>query len=534
MAKRIILLSGPVASGKSTLSSQLIDRFGMTAVSTRHLLEQRLQRQRRSGPARRNLQTAGDNLDRRTGGRWVLEGLVRELQDHSKDATVLVDCVRIPKQIEAIRDAYGPSVTHIHLTAPIEVLKYRYEQRASKTEGANPLPYEEVRQNKTERNVNNLKHTADVVIDTNRCTDEDVLIRAAAHLKLFGEGDRGYVDVLIGGQYGSEGKGQIASVLAKEYDLLVRVGGPIAGHKVFELPEPYTHHQLPSGTRKSDAKLLIGAGAVLNVDELLREIADCGVGAERLKIDRNAIIIVPDDIEREELLRQRIGSTKQGVGSATSRRIMDRGDDELMLARDVPDLRPYMCEAIEILYDISSTNGRVMLEGTQGTGLSLYHGSYPFVTSRDTTISGCLAEAGIAPTHVRKIIMVCRTYPIRVEGNSGPMSKDIGFAEISERSTIELETLERNERTSTTDRMRRVGEFDWTLLRKASLLNSPTDIALTFTDYLSPQNAKAKRFEQLHPDTINLIREVEQISGARVSLIATGFNSRSIIDMRNW
>ena len=105
---------------------------------------------------------------------------------------------------------------------------------------------------------------------------------------------------------------------------------------------------------------------------------------------------------------------------------------------------------------------------------------------------------------------------------------------ISERSGIPLKELETTETTSTTNRRRRIGEFDWSLLRRASLLNRPTDIALTFADYLTIENRAAKRFEQLTPDTINFIQEVERVSGARVSLITTGFNLRSIIDRRSW
>ena len=114
------------------------------------------------------------------------------------------------------------------------------------------------------------------------------------------------------------------------------------------------------------------------------------------------------------------------------------------------------------------------------------------------------------------------------------MSQEISLEIISERSGIPIEELERTERTSTTDRERRIGEFDWSLLRRASLLNRPTDIALTFADYLTFENRAAKRFEQLHADTINFIQEVERVSGARVSLISTGFNPRSIIDRRSW
>lgn len=181
---------------------------------------------------------------------------------------------------------------------------------------------------------------------------------------------------------------------------------------------------------------------------------------------------------------------------------------------------------------------KIFLEGTQGTGLSLYHGEYPYVTSRDTTVSGCLAEAGISPSWVRKIIMVCRTYPIRVQspkgGTSGPMTRSISWKEVAERSGHSVHNLRKSERTSTTKRKRRVGEFEWTSLRKAVSLNAPTDIALTFVDYIDKNNENARRFDQLTKDTIRFIEEVENVSRVPVSLISTRFDYRNIIDRRNW
>ena len=535
MERKIILLSGPVASGKSKLADQLTEQFGMLRVETGTLLKARLG-DARSG--RVNLQEEGDRLDEETNGRWVLDELARELRQWDEDKSVVVDSVRIPEQVLAIREAYGPIVSHVHLTAPIDVLTERFNSRKRPSDAAGGLSYEDVRANYTESHVGRLEDTADIVINSNRCNPKDVLVRVASHLRLYGEQDAGFVDVIVGGQYGSEGKGQIAGYLASEYDLLVRVGGPNAGHKVFELPVPYTHHQLPSGSRKNrKAQLLIGPGAVLNVEKLLEEIAECEVEYGRLRIDRRAMVIQNVDIENESRLVGEIGSTGQGVGAATSRRIMKRSPST-KLAKDVPEIAPYICDALDVLSSTLAASGRICLEGTQGTALSLFHGDYPYVTSRDTTVSGCIAEAGIPPGKVRRIVMVCRTYPIRVQnphdGTSGPMSQEISLSVIAERSGKSLEELEKTEITSTTRRERRIAEFDWDLLRRASLLNGPTDIALTFTDYLSCKNGDARRFEQLEPETIKFIQEVEQVSGARVSLISTGFNSRSIIDRRSW
>jgi len=168
---------------------------------------------------------------------------------------------------------------------------------------------------------------ADIVADTHRATAADVLIRVASYLRLYVMTSDRLVDVLVGGQYGSEGKGHVASTLAREYDLLVRVGGPNAGHKVrLSSGDVFTHHQLPSGTLTSSAKLLLAPGAVLRVPSLMKEIADCQIEVDRLSIDPQAMVISDEDIAGEEQgSLNNIGSTRQAVGYATARRIKDRG-----------------------------------------------------------------------------------------------------------------------------------------------------------------------------------------------------------------
>lgn len=541
MVKVIVLLSGQIASGKTTLCDSLAERFDFRVFKTRSWIARLAEN---SIQERTGLQARGESLDKRTKGAWIRDELVRELNKLSlEDILVVVDAVRIPEQIDAVRAAYGQRVFHIHLTAPVNVLEHRFTSRAEK-DFKEASSYSEASRNRTEANVKKLAGIADVVIDTSKCTKDDVVIRAASHLGLY---DRTYsplVDVLIGGQYGSEGKGNISSFLAKEYDILVRVGGPNAGHKVYEEPKPYTFHQLPSGTRACEARLIIGPGAVINAKTLLTEIANCQVDASRLTIDPQVMIIEERDIKRESVLVKDIASTGQGVGYATSRRIIGRGkkkgNNKVRLAKDIRDLHPFIRDTHELLEKAFSSGKRIFLEGTQGTGLSLYHGSYPHVTSRDTTVAGCLAEAGISPRRVRKVIMVCRTYPIRVgnapvsQNTSGYMSQEIGWPELAIRSGIKLEELMSTERTSTTNRERRVCEFDWGLLRQAASINAPTDIALTFVDYLDVNNRKARRFEQLAEDTIRFIEEVERVTAAPVSLISTRFHSRSIIDRRAW
>lgn len=382
-----------------------------------------------------------------------------------------------------------------------------------------------------------LFRNADLILCMPRLTVSDAITKIRSRIEVLKANDAPLVDIIIGGQYGSEGKGQIAAYLSHEYDLLIRVGGPNAGHKVFEVPTPYTFHLLPSGSRTNPkATIIIGPGAVLSESIIMKEIGDLDK-ARRIFIDPQCMVISEDDRQAEAALVAGIGSTGQGVGSATSRRIMGRGTG-VRLAKDVAAFKPFLKPTIDVLTEAYSGGKKILLEGTQGTGLSLFHGDYPYVTSRDTTASGCLSEAGISPKMVRKIIMVCRTYPIRVQspkdGTSGPMGMDTNWGEISSRSKIPLVELEAKEKTSTTKRDRRVAEFNWELLRKAAALNLPTDIALTFADYVSIENRSAMRIEQLSPETLNLIHEIELVARAEVSMIATDFSFRSIIDRRKW
>jgi adenylosuccinate synthase len=456
----------------------------------------------------------------------------------------IVDSVRIRQQLDALRHAFGSAVTHVHLHSSSQVLAERYTRRGH-TSGLTELgSYAEVAADPTEAAVDALRGDADVAIDTARSNAADVQIRAAAALQLLPTSEGRLVDLLLGAQYGSEGKGNIAFYLAPSYDVLMRVGGPNAGHTV-PLPTPYTHRLLPSGTQaNSRAKIVIGAGATLDVAVLLKEISDCQLEASRLSIDPQAMVISEYDLERESSLVSDIGSTGKGGGSAAARRILGRSaelvDEPVRLARDIPELAPYLRSAREVL-DASYRHGeRVLLEGTQGTALSLYHGHWPHVTSRDTTAAGTLAEAGIGPRRLRRSILVTRTYPIRVQDpgtagrTSGPMSQEISYETLAERSGIPLDELRDTERGSVSRRQRRLAEFDWALLRSSVEINGATDIALTFADYLGVANRSAQRYDQLTAETIRFVEEIEQVAGIPVSLLSTRFDARSVIDRRRW
>ena len=536
MIEQLVAISGSVSSGKSTLCNLLEEKFRVHHLKTRDILMKRDDAQKLE---RKALQEFGEKLDERTGGSWVREGI--DAQIRTLDGMASVDAVRIRAQIDELRKSYGSNrVVHVHLTAPENVLSQRYKNRPPR--GIQELKsYKAVMANATESRIEELASIADIVVDTDRCTKKDVLTRVAARLHLYATGNCRSVDVIVGGQYGSEGKGHIASYLAPEYGLLVRVGGPNAGHTVFDEPSPAKFHHLPSGTRHSNARLLLGPGAVINAERLMDEVSQDDVSATRLSIDPQAMIIQDEDVRAERGrggIVSRIGSTGQGVGAALARKIRERKPGKVELARDTALLKPFIRPAQEVLEEAFRADKKVLLEGTQGTGLSLHHGTYPFVTSRDTTVSGCLAEAGISPSRVRRIVLVCRTYPIRVESpagaTSGPMQQEIDWAVVAKRSGLAKKKLLKAEKTTTTERQRRVGEFEWASLREAVALNGPTDIALTFADYIHMDNSRARRFEQLNEDTIRFIEEMEAVAGAPVSLVSTRFDWRSIIDRRSW
>jgi len=532
-----VILSGPICSGKSALSEKLKQKYGASIIKTRDLIKSQLPN---VADERGSLQRAGERLDRADGGAWVQSALSRLFETTQSGSTpcglFAIDSVRIQGQIDAVRRAFGTVVHHVHLTADEAVLASRYKRRGTRTREF--ATYAEVKRSVTERNVHRLRDVADIVVDTDRCTPDAVLLRATALLNLYPRAVLPLVDVIVGGQYGSEGKGNIVGHIAPEYDLLVRVGGPNAGHKVYAEPTPETYHHLPSGTERAPhAQLLLAAGAVIYPKKLLEEIAVHRVSGERLSIDPQAMVIEDADPRLERKMLAAISSTNQGVGAATARKIMGRGGKSVprvRLAKNVDVLRPFIRNAQDILTGAYVRGERILLEGTQGTSLSIHHGAYPYVTSRDTTVAGCLADSGIAPTRVRRVIMVCRTFPIRVGGPSGPMGITITYKRLSERSGIPIAALRKIEKTTTTNRQRRLAEFNWEQLHQSTVLNGPTDIALTFVDYISVRNKAAYRFEQLTEETQRFVDEVQRVSGVPVTLLSTDFNWRNVIDRRCW
>lgn len=553
--RKVVLLSGRTCTGKSGLAKRLASRYGFHVLRSSDVLGRRASDEGRPVD-RLSLQAYGDELDQITDHRWLLTSLVEITQEWSDDKPVVVDNIRTAKQLEVFRQHPGMDVTHVHLYAsPKEELIARFHRlNPDLSPEQAKVEYEAADLLKQIDDIDSFAADADVRVNTVRTDASDTVVRVAARLGLLSPPDTRCVDVIVGAQFGSEGKGHVAAYLAKDYDVLVRVGGPNAGHTVSSATGVYTYHQLPSGSKDTTAKLLLGPGMTINVEKLLSEISECGISPDRLFIDPQAMIIEADDIEEERgRLVGSISSTGQGGGAAAARRITGRGDPKTRLARDVAELKPYVGEGPEYrgstLRQLESAyaNGHsVLLEGTQGSGLSLFHGDYPYVTSRDTNVAGCLAEAGISPSRVRRVIMVTRLTPIRVadpEGStSGPLKHEVTFDVVARQAGLDPDEVTSHEKTSTTHRPRRVGWFEWEAFRRACELNGPTDIVLTFADYVSAKNQRARRFEQLSRDTIKFVEELERVAHAPVSMINTRFprspnedlDVRTIIDRRTW
>lgn len=303
---------------------------------------------------------------------------------------------------------------------------------------------------------------------------------------------RGKMLAVIGGQYGSEGKGTIVAHIANEYRVHVRVGSPNAGHTFYWNGEKHVMQSVPCGWINPEALIVIGRGALINMDLLVAEIEHIKqyypkfLG--RLRIDSKAGILSRRFHEQEGgiygEMHKKIGSTGEGVGPARVARIM-RDPENFTFFGDVAKyygLEEALAENTNSLIQYYQNCGdNILLEGSQGSGLSLLHGPWPFVTSIDTNAAQILAEIGLPPSALTDVMLVARTYPIRVAGNSGPLNREVTWQELSAKIGRNLE-----ERTTVTKKVRRIGEWDQRLIENAITLNAPTEIALTFANYVDP------------------------------------------------
>lgn len=349
---------------------------------------------------------------------------------------------------------------------------------------------------------------------------------------------KGKVVAVVGGQFGSEGKGAVSGWLAKQYEepVVVRVAGPNAGHSAVDAQGvKWALRQVPAAAvTNPQAKLVIADGSEID-EEVLRDevkrLDDAGFDVSgRLYVSGQATVI--DDHHKIQEgagdLWERTGSTRKGVGAARAARIMreatvwGRFFSEIGMEADTPHFLAAMLRA----------GKTVLIEGTQGYGLGLHAGYYPHCTSSDCRAVDFLAMAGICPwwPWVDRVEtwVVLRTFPIRVAGNSGPLQDETSWDRLGEQTKGYIQP----EFTTVTNKMRRVGRWDPELASRAVAENggSNSRVALTFFDYWFPELAGVTAASRLEYSHWLQVDEVERQIGSRVSVLGTG--PGTVIDLR--
>ena len=326
--------------------------------------------------------------------------------------------------------------------------------------------------------------------------------------------------VIVGAQWGDEGKGKIVDLLAQESDLVCRYqGGPNAGHTIVREGETFALHHVPSGILYPGKICVVGAGCVIDPRLLVEELDELearSVSTDGLRISGNAHLIMPwhvaiDSTSERRLGKLRIGTTRRGIGPAYADkaarlgiRVQDILDskilrqkfetalteknallDEPLEAADLADrmeacavrLRPYVADTSLLVERALQEGKKVLLEGAQGTLLDLDHGTYPFVTSSNPTAGAAATGVGIGPTRIEQVLGVAKAYVTRV--GEGPFPTEIEGPD--QDRVRELG----HEYGTTTGRERRCGWLDLVGLRFAARVNGMTSLALTKLDVLS-------------------------------------------------
>ena len=331
--------------------------------------------------------------------------------------------------------------------------------------------------------------------------------------------------VLVGAQWGDEGKGKITDLIASDYDYVVRFqGGNNAGHTVIHGDKKLALHLMPSGVMYENAVPVIGNGVVVDPGVLVKEMAMLeaeGISCKNLKISNDAHLIMPyhkdlDGADEKSLGDKKIGTTKRGIGPCYQDKMGRKGirmqdllDEkifrlklEAVLAQKNPILEkiyglhtytveeicdeylpyarilaPYVCESAHMLNEALADGKSILFEGAQGTLLDIDHGTYPFVTSSSCCAGGASTGTGVGPKAIDRVLGIQKAYVTRV--GEGPFPTELNDA------TGELLRTSGGEFGVTTGRPRRCGWQDIPVLRESARLNGLTDVALTKLDVLS-------------------------------------------------
>jgi adenylosuccinate synthase len=328
--------------------------------------------------------------------------------------------------------------------------------------------------------------------------------------------------VVVDGFFGDGGKGKIVSYLVVADDVAVcaRGGvGPNAGHTVVKDGVTYKLRMVPCGFVNPDTRLLIGPGVVVNPEVVLKEVEELGIHG-RFGIDPQCAIIEPKHIEADKrgYLKEKIGTTGTGTGPCNA----DRALRVAKMAKEIPEFEPFISDVPAELNDALDSGANVILEGTQGTYISLYHGTYPYVTSNDVCASAICSDVGVGPTRVDEVVLVLKAYVTRV--GAGYLAGEISADEAKRRGWDEYGTV--------TGRQRRAAPFNFDLAKRAAMINGATQLAVTKMDVLYPDCKGTDKFSDLNSEAVAFIEKIEEEIGLPVTLIGTGPGVKEIIDRR--
>jgi len=290
----------------------------------------------------------------------------------------------------------------------------------------------------------------------------------------------------------------------------VRVGSVNAGHTVVYRGNMYKLRMIPSAFIVPETRLLIGAGANVDPKVLLSEITTLGVEG-RVFVDGNASVIEQKHIDADkgsDFFREFIGTTGTGVSPA----LVDRVARKAKLVKDIPELGKYVVDVSEEVNSALDRGETVHIEGTQGFYLSLYHGTYPYVTGRDTTAAAVCSEVGVGPKRVDEVILVLKSFITRV-GN-GPLENELSPEEAEKRGFVERGTV--------TGRLRRAAPFNFQMAKRACKVNGATQIAVTKVDVLFPECSKARNRESLSERCLEFLKKIQDETGVPVTIVGTG------------
>lgn len=330
--------------------------------------------------------------------------------------------------------------------------------------------------------------------------------------------------VIVGGFFGDEGKGKVVAHIAnKDQPTIISRGGvgPNAGHTVKVGDKEYAVRMIPSGFVYQNARLCIGSGVLVDPRVFFQEVEVLGV-RDRIFIDSRCSIIEEEHIARDKSdshLAKTIGSTGSGCGPANVDRVMRTARQ----AKDLPELRDYLTDVSLDINTALDSGEFVLLEGTQGFGISLYFGTYPFVTSKDTSASQIAADNGVGPTKIDEVITVFKAYPTRV--GEGPFGTEMSREESHRLGIEEFGTV--------THRERRIGVWDGEMAKYSAMVNSATQIAITGIDHIDADCFGATSYDQLSKKARDFITSAENDIGVPVTLISTGPDITQIIDLRD-